>query len=91
MQVPTGRYDVGLPKQKLLLYLDESPMEKHGATTENVSPLGTRVITDSICNPGKPLLLNVAEENLKLPARVAYCQRLEDGRLACWVATQRVR
>ena len=32
--------------------------------------------------PGKPVLLDVPEENLKLPARVIYCQRLEDGRFA---------
>jgi PilZ domain len=84
MQVPTGRYERRIARAEVveLLYMDELPMEKHGANTENMSPQGARVITDSICAPGKPVFLRVPEENLKLPARVVYCQRLEDGRFA---------
>jgi hypothetical protein len=84
MRVPTGRYERRIAKPEVveLLYMDELPMEKHGATTENVSPGGARIITDSICAPGKPVLLNVPAENLKSPARVIYCQRLEVGRFA---------
>jgi hypothetical protein len=84
MRVPTGRFERRIAKAKIveLLHMDELPMEKHEATTENVSPQGARIITDSICAPGKPVLLNAPEEKLKLPARVVYCQRLEDGRFA---------
>ena len=84
MQVPTGRFECRVAQAEAveLLHMGELPTEKHKATTENVSPLGARVITDSICNPGKPVLLNVPEDNLKLGARVVYCQRLEDGKFA---------
>ena len=81
MRVPTGRFERRIAKAEVveLLHMDELPMEKHGATTENVSSQGARVITDSICAPGKAVLLHEPEERLKLPARVVYCQRLADA------------
>jgi len=84
MQGATGRFERRVAKAETvdLLHMDEWPMEKHRATTENVSSLGARVITDSIWNPGKPVLVNISEDNLKLGARVVYCQRLEDGKFA---------
>jgi hypothetical protein len=60
----------------------ESPMAKVEAVTENVSSQGARLITDSICAPGKRVRLNVLEEHLQLPARVVYCQRLTERKFA---------
>ena len=91
MRVPTGRFEHRIAKAEHveLLCMDELSMEKHGATTENVSPQGARLITDLIYNPGKPVLLGVPEEQLKLPARVIYCQRLEHGRFAVGLQFER--
>jgi PilZ domain-containing protein len=62
--------------------VDESPIAKVEAVTENVSPQGARVITDSICAPGKLVRLDAPAEHLQLPARVVYCQRLEERKFA---------
>jgi hypothetical protein len=62
--------------------VDESPIAKVEAITENVSPQGARVITDSICAPGKFVRLDAPAEYLQLPARVVYCQRLEERKFA---------
>jgi PilZ domain len=84
MRVPTGRLEDRIAKAEVveLLYMDELPMRKHRATIENVSPRGARVITSSMCAPGKPVLLEAPEEHLKLRARVVYCQRLAAGKFA---------
>jgi len=60
----------------------ESPIAKVEAITENVSPQGARVITHSICAPGKLVRLDATAEHLQLPARVVYCQRLEERKFA---------
>lgn len=57
-------------------------MAKVDAITENVSPRGARVISSSICAAGKAVLLDAPEKQLKVPARVVYCQRLQDERFA---------
>jgi hypothetical protein len=65
-----------------LLHVGESPIAKVEAITENVSPQGARVITDSICATGKLVRLDAPAEHLQLPARVVYCQRLEERKFA---------
>jgi len=51
--------------------------------TENVSARGALVVTESICAPGKLLRFDAPEEgDLKLLARVVYCQRLEEKKFA---------
>ncbi len=84
MQVPTGRCEPRIAKTEVvkLLHPDESPIAKVEAFTENVSPQGARVITDSACAPGKLVRLDALEERLKLSARVVYCQRLDQGKFA---------
>lgn len=84
MRMPTGRVEHRMAKARVveLVRVDESPMARVKAVLENVSPGGVRVITDSSCAPGKPVLLDAREEQVRLPARVVYCQRLADGRFA---------
>lgn len=82
--MPTGRCEPRIVKTEAvkLLRLDESPIAKVEAFSENVSPRGARVITDSVCAPGKVVRLDALEERLKLTARVVYCQRLDEEKLA---------
>jgi hypothetical protein len=82
MFLPTGRVEQRIAKTEVveLLHVDESPIVKVEAITENVSPQGARVITDSICASGK--LVRLDTEYLQLPARVVYCQRLEERKFA---------
>ena len=71
MRVPTGRLEQRIAKTEavMLLYLDQSPIAKVEAFTENVSPRGARVITDSVCATGQLVCLDALEERLKLAAR----------------------
>ena len=84
MFLPTGRVEHRIAKIEVveLLHVGESPVAKVEAITENVSSQGARVITDSMCAVGKRLRLNAPEEHLQLPARVVYCQRLEERKFA---------
>ena len=84
MRVPSGRCEPRIAKTELvkLLHLDESAIAKVEAFTENVSPQGARVITGSVCAPGKLVRLDALEEPLKLTARVVYCQRLAEEKFA---------
>jgi len=84
MRVPTGRLEQRIAKTEavMLLYLDESPIAKIQALIQNVSPRRARVISDSVCVPGKLVRLDALEEHLKLMARVVYCQRLAEGKFA---------
>lgn len=84
MFLPTGRFEHRMAKTEVveLLHVGESPIAKVEAITENVSPRGARVIADSICAPGEPVRLYAPGERLNLPARVVYCQRLEERKFA---------
>ena len=65
-----------------LLRLGESPTPKVQAVTENVSPTGARVITDSTCPPGELVRLEAPREHVNLAAQVVYCQRLGESKFA---------
>jgi PilZ domain len=82
--LPTGRFERRIAKTEVveLLHVGEPPVAKVEAITENVSPEGARVITDSICAPGKLVRLDALEGHLQLPARVVYCQRLDERKFA---------
>jgi hypothetical protein len=84
MFLPTGRFEQRIAKTEVveLLHVDESPIAKVEAITENVSPQGARVITDSTCARGELVRLDAPAEHLQLPARVVYCQRLEERKFA---------
>jgi hypothetical protein len=79
----SGRYEKRNPRALTveLLRLDESQFNVR-TVTENVSPRGARIVTDSNCTPGKHVLLTAPEEGLKSLARVVYCQPLENTKLA---------
>lgn len=94
MRVPTGRVERRMAKAEVAELLPvsdvgDSAIARVEAIIENVSPRGARVITNSICAPGKLVRLNAPNEHLNLPARVIYCQRLEDGRLAVGLQLER--
>ncbi len=84
MLVPTGRIERRITQTQVveLVPVDNSSIAKVKAFTENVSPRGARVITDSVCAPSKLVRLDAVAERLKLMARVAYCQRLDEGEFA---------
>lgn len=84
MRVPTGRVERRTTKMQFveLVPVGDSEVAKVEAITENVSPRGARVITDSVCAPGKVVRLEAPNERLNLLARVVYCQRLENGKFA---------
>ena len=63
-------------------HVDQLSETKLGAITENVSPRGARIITDSICAPGKRVLLSAPDENVKSLARVVYCHPVENRKFA---------
>ncbi len=83
MQVQTGRFERRMAKAEVieLLHLGESPTPKVEAITENVSPSGVRVITNSMCAPGELLRLGAPKDHLSLSARVVYCQRVRKANL----------
>lgn len=83
MRVPIGRFEHRIPKAEVVELLEaESPTAKVEAITENVSPGGARVITDSVCAPGQLVRLGAPPGQFNLPGRVVYCQRLADGKFA---------
>jgi len=84
MQLQTGRFERRMAKAEVieLLHLGESPTPKVEAITENVSPSGVRVITNSMCAPGELLRLGAPKDHLSLSARVVYCQRVEESKFA---------
>ena len=84
MRMPTGRYERRMAKAEAveLLRLGDSPTPKVKAITENVSPTGARVITNSTCSPGEFVRLEAPKERLNLPGQVVYCQRVEEEKFA---------
>lgn len=84
MRLPTGRAEPRLRKAEVveLLQFDDAATSKLEAITENVSPGGARLITNSTCPPGKLVHFDAPEEHLHLSARVVYCQRLTKTKFA---------
>jgi len=60
----------------------ESPIAKVEALTENVSPRGARVITDSVCAPAKFVRLDAPEEHLNLQGGMVHCHPQGEGKFA---------
>ena len=84
MRVPLGRFDRRVVRAESveLLHFGESATPEVGAITQNVSPPGARVITNSMCPPGEVVRLGAPKEHLNVLACVVYCQRLEESRFA---------
>lgn len=81
--MPTGRFELRMAEAEAVELLPlGDPTAKVEAITENVSPRGVRVITNSNFAPGKLVRLGAPEEDLNLPARVVYCQRLGKSKFA---------
>jgi len=56
------------------------PTAAEPTTTENVSSLGIRVLSQRPRVPDERLMIRSADGDLRSQVRVVYCQRLEDGR-----------
>lgn len=55
---------------------------EYPATTENMSEQGLRLITEQGWKPGDRVLLTTAKTGSHIPARVIYCERLNEKRFA---------
>lgn len=58
----------------------EDPSATERTTTENVCSLGVRILTRKAKQLDERLLINSLAGDLRVLARVVYCQRLTDGR-----------
>jgi hypothetical protein len=58
------------------------PAAEERTITENVCSRGLRILTDTQMGPDEPLLVSSTTGDLRVQARVVYCQRLRDGRFA---------
>lgn len=56
------------------------PTAAEPTTTENVSSLGLRVLTQRPRVPDERLMIRSVDADLRTLVRVVYCQRLSDGR-----------
>lgn len=58
------------------------------AITENVSPLGARVLVKARKEPEEPLILHSLTHGFRTPVRVVYCEPLPDGQFAAGLHLQ---
>jgi hypothetical protein len=58
------------------------PAAKGRTITENVCSRGLRILTDRQMGPDETLLVSCTTGDVRVQARVVYCQRLPDGRFA---------
>ena len=77
------RSNTRIPKKLLVdLVRTNGSQIKETALAQNVSEGGARVATEKIWRPGERVLLSAHETGVPAPARVVYCQRLENGNFA---------
>src|SRR5258706_15226425 len=83
MSMPTGRSEKRTPIEVavVLSRLNERPFTER-TFTENVSSRGLRAVTRRRWQPGARLLVSFAGECIPGQARVVYCQRLANKRVA---------
>jgi hypothetical protein len=58
------------------------PATEERTITENVCSRGLRILTDRQMGPDETLLVSSTTGDVRVQARVVYCQRLRDGRFA---------
>jgi hypothetical protein len=58
------------------------PAAKERTITENACSRGLRILVDRQMGPDEPLLVSSTTGDLRVQARVVYCQRLGEGRFA---------
>ena len=68
----------------------KQPGTTERVVTENVSSVGARLVTKRPRQRKEWLLLTFLRDDLRLPARVVYCQRLADGRFGIGLKFQGV-
>jgi len=66
----------------------QDPAVSERAVTENVSPLGLRVLVRHAKDLNEKIVIVSLVNNERTPARVVYCQRLPKGRYALGVEFQ---
>ena len=83
MTIPTGRCYRRVAKEVLVEIARSDPaLRKETAISENISVCGMRVSTEHGWCTGDFVLLSSPLTNDAVPARVVYCQRLENQRFA---------
>jgi hypothetical protein len=83
MSLPTGRSDRRIPREVAVeLVRPDASQRIETAIAQNVSARGMRVATEHVWLPGDPVLLSSPESGVRTPARVVYCQRMENNRFA---------
>jgi len=83
MSLSTGRSDRRIPKEvPVELSRPDASQLRETAIAENVSARGMRVATEHVWRPGDPVLLGSPESGVRTPARVVYCQRIENNGFA---------
>jgi hypothetical protein len=65
------------------------PTATEPTTTENVSSLGIRVLSQRPRVPDERLMINSLDGDLRTLVRVVYCERLPDGRFGIGLQFQR--
>ena|ERR1700746_1446398 len=83
MALPSGRCDKRIRKEVMVELVRPDVLElKEAAVVQNVSARGVRVATEQTWRPGDSVLLSSPESGFRTPARVVYCQRLENNKFA---------
>jgi len=67
---------------KVEICLEDEPMLKERASTENVSTHGARVLMDRKLQPGLNVTITSPNEGVRLEAVIIYCQRVDGSRFA---------
>src|SRR5205807_4986085 len=90
MSVPTGRSEKRIARAAAVeICLQDEPMLKEGASTENVSAHGARVLMKRQLRPGQQVLVTCPQEGVRSPARIVYCHNLGGAYVCCWSGTVR--
>jgi hypothetical protein len=89
MFLPTGRFEQRIAKTEVveLLHVDESPIAKVEAITENVSPQGARVITNSICARGETCAFGRTRGTPATASPGGLLSTSGGTEICCWAAT----
>jgi hypothetical protein len=66
----------------------QNPWLTERTTTENLSSLGVRVLTSSAKEENERLVITSLAGDLRVEARVVYCQRIPDGRFGVGIQFQ---
>jgi PilZ domain len=83
MPVPTGRCEKRIASTVAVeICLQDEPMLKERASTENVSAHGARVLMKRKLRPGQHVLVISPKEGVQSQAQIVYCQRLAESKFA---------